>query len=197
MLDTGDFYDHMIRPWLSILSTCKKIHTEGQDLFYQENKFDVLAQTERPDLNDGSLGYPLRLPQSIKSENLKNLRILVRLDPTCGLLDMIDWSVLTKMSSLRTLDIAIAMSRPCPKHTPTSNMWESSLLLRGLILQVITAVPLSITLRFGAWKELAHLMTMEPERILFIEDEVLQGISIDLESLRGSKAAAAFTQPLP
>jgi hypothetical protein len=128
----------------------------------------------------------------IKPNLIQNLRILLQLEQAVHLLEAIDWSFLRAMTSLRSLDISMAMIEACPNHGPTAGHWKCSLFMRALIMDLVMVVPASIELRWGPWEGLGshHTELKKHNRIYYLDGSVMKQVANDFTLLRGSKALA-------
>ncbi|KAF2428862.1 hypothetical protein EJ08DRAFT_313748 [Tothia fuscella] len=195
MLDGGLFHPHMLSAMLNILATCKQVNAEGEVFFYEQNKFDLLLTPQWMDESAGSLVPSIQLPDPIQAAKIQSLRLCISLDSNSGILDMVDWSFVAHMASLRTVDVVLAYHDPYSTYKPLPGMWKRSVYLRGMIAGIIAAMPDIITLRFGMWRDLKLYMQDLDYSFVAIENDVLLQIAKELAPLRGSKAAVALSAP--
>jgi hypothetical protein len=133
------------------------------------------------------------MPPQLQLQPIYNLRVCIDMDKELLGCHGVDWSVLGRFSDLETLQLAITYD-VSEDETPqgtfpndgTSNRWKASMILNGLIKQIVESVPGKVALKWGAWDHLkTDLKEWRSECAVCIDAALLEEIASDFEHLRG------------
>lgn len=125
----------------SLLQTCRQIYTEAQDLIHEQNRvcFSIDAHdTSWPVISEK------RLPQYVL-ERLEHAAIVLDTATTFySSYHNIDWTALTALVSLKTLQLSIIWQREASSTTPAS--WMD---FYDLLEEVIERIPRNTAITYG------------------------------------------------
>ena len=201
MTDDGHFLGDPYMSLLSrnILSTCHQIYLEGQQFFHENHSFGFHVYLRSPDFVTGALAAPAALPIPIKPQMLKSLHLLIAMDQPSNSFLTADWSILKSMTSLRRLDVALRMTHKCQylswhncqMHTPDSEQMKQSLLIRGMVVEILMLVSATVDLNWTEWNERDNLPRGYRTATQLVESSTLQVLADQFAPLRGLESGSS------
>jgi hypothetical protein len=153
VMEKGNFLWPCKPTHLQLLQTCRQLRKEGRHFFYNENHFEVIIELYS---DNGKVDIAEEIPATLHVQSIRSLRVCV---DVFGISDVsgIDWSVLGRFVNLEVLQVAIGSF---PRHNSdwqwtsdgTSEEWKESIIVNGLIKQIVENVSKSLELNWERGK---------------------------------------------